>query len=115
MQTTPVPFQNSVRAQKREFALKSLLCEKYFEVGFAKTPTCPKASPLYGLVEDHFDEFERVYDDRFALKKTASGGRLSARSSTIDSWIAATCGNTFASIVVSSNSCVLAPMPPFER
>jgi len=31
-------------------------------------PRNPKASPLYGLVEDHFDEFERVYDDRFAEK-----------------------------------------------
>jgi hypothetical protein len=31
-------------------------------------PRNPKASPLYGLVEDHFDEFERVYDDRFADK-----------------------------------------------
>jgi len=31
-------------------------------------PRNPKASPLYGLVEDYFDEFERVYEDRFADK-----------------------------------------------
>ena len=31
-------------------------------------PRNPKASPLFGLVEDYFDEFERVYDDRFAPK-----------------------------------------------
>ena len=27
-----------------------------------------KASPLYGLVEDHFDDFEQVYKERFADK-----------------------------------------------
>jgi hypothetical protein len=31
-------------------------------------PRNPKASPLYGLVEDYFDEFERVYEERFAEK-----------------------------------------------
>ena len=31
-------------------------------------PRNPKASPLYGLVEDHFDDFERVYEERFAEK-----------------------------------------------
>lgn len=29
-------------------------------------PRNPKASPLYGVVDDCFDEFERVYDDRYA-------------------------------------------------
>jgi len=28
----------------------------------------PKASPFFGLFEDYFDEFELVYDDRFAAR-----------------------------------------------
>jgi hypothetical protein len=28
-------------------------------------PRNPRASPLYALVEDYFEEFERVYDDRY--------------------------------------------------
>ena len=29
-------------------------------------PSDPKASPLYALVEDHFDEFEGIYEERFS-------------------------------------------------
>jgi hypothetical protein len=28
-------------------------------------PRNPRASPLYALVDDYFQEFERVYDDRY--------------------------------------------------
>ena len=31
-------------------------------------PRHPKTSPLYGLVEDHFEDFEKVYEERFAAK-----------------------------------------------
>ena len=31
-------------------------------------PSDPKASPLFGLVEDHFDEFEDICEERFAQK-----------------------------------------------
>ena len=31
-------------------------------------PRRPKASPLYRLTEDHFDEFSTVYDERFARR-----------------------------------------------
>jgi hypothetical protein len=31
-------------------------------------PRNPEASPFYKLVRDHFDEFERVYDERFQPK-----------------------------------------------
>ena len=31
-------------------------------------PRNPKASPLFGLVEDHFDAFVNVYEERFAEK-----------------------------------------------
>lgn len=30
-------------------------------------PRNPKASPLHGLLQDHFDECEHVYDDGFAI------------------------------------------------
>jgi hypothetical protein len=29
-------------------------------------PRHPKASPLYALVEDYFERFEEIYDERFA-------------------------------------------------
>ena len=32
-------------------------------------PRNPKTSPLFGLVDDYFDEFERVDDNRFAAKQ----------------------------------------------
>jgi hypothetical protein len=76
-------------------------------------PRNPKASPLHGLLEDDFDEFEHVYDVALPINM-ASGGQLSARSS-IDSRVAATCGNTFASMVVSWDSCVLVPMPAIRE
>ena len=31
-------------------------------------PRRPQASPLYRLIEDHFDEFYTVYDERFARR-----------------------------------------------
>ena len=34
------------------------------KTGFYR-PRDPRASPLFRLVEDCFDEFERVYDDRY--------------------------------------------------
>jgi len=30
-------------------------------------PRNTKASPLYGMLHDHFDEFEYVYGDGFAI------------------------------------------------
>jgi hypothetical protein len=75
------------------------------------------------LVEDYFDQFERVYDDRFADKHgfwrtvirkiaylnvpvSSRQGFNSDRDrvSFMRAGIAAACGNTFASIVVSSDS-----------
>ena len=32
------------------------------------SPSDPKAFPLFGLVEDHLDEFEGIYEERFAEK-----------------------------------------------
>ncbi|OPZ72982.1 MAG: hypothetical protein BWY83_00358 [bacterium ADurb.Bin478] len=31
-------------------------------------PCNPEASPFHRLVRDHFDAFERVYEERFQLK-----------------------------------------------
>lgn len=46
-------------------AYKGMVAER---INGVYLPRNPKASPLYGSVEGHFDEFERVYDDRFADK-----------------------------------------------
>ena len=37
-------------------------------IGGVYLPRNPKASPLFGLVEDYFDEFEGLYEERFAEK-----------------------------------------------
>jgi len=37
-------------------------------IGGVYLPRNPKASPLFGLVEDYFDEFVNVYEERFAEK-----------------------------------------------
>jgi hypothetical protein len=37
-------------------------------IGGVYLPRNPKASPLFGLVEDYFDEFVNVYEEGFAEK-----------------------------------------------
>ena len=42
-------------------------CPRHNDTGFYR-PRKPWETPLYSLVEEHFDEFERVYPDRFQHK-----------------------------------------------
>ncbi len=38
-------------------------------------PRDHEASPFFKIVRDHFDEFERVYPERYQESGTATGGR----------------------------------------
>ncbi|MBT4814803.1 MAG: hypothetical protein HON70_03845, partial [Lentisphaerae bacterium] len=42
-------------------------CPGQNEAGFYR-PRKPWETPLYRLVQDHFDDFERVYPERFQHK-----------------------------------------------
>jgi type II secretory pathway component GspD/PulD (secretin) len=57
------------------------------------------------LVEDHFDDLQRVYDDRFADKH--GFWRPVIRTIAIDSWIAATCGTDSRVSAVKTRSAAV--------
>jgi hypothetical protein len=46
-------------------------------------PRRPRASPLYRLLEEHFQPFSTVYDERFAHSIRPSGERLATAGLTI--------------------------------